>query len=1134
MGKELFSVSTDKVVEGALATSVVIGTVMYVKSKINKKKQEEATKILKIFNDTLGKAEFPKPFNLDHEDGEIRIPQELQEYTLEQIAHGNPYERTLCKVGSILASYNNKRAKTGDPIHSVLCYLHYILLSPSGLMGLTGKDDGDFEKLEMFASFLKGFAQMSGAKSRVSYIARILEVMPTQQQHGSQRSLGQKEPDLKKLFQKSENSYTTLEGLASSTNAEKDFEHLEKLSRRFADSTLRLATMGVTFQKTHSPLTTALLDDIAVGTVVPAVEKKGLFSIDEPAILLPDKDPFNFIKTVREVAASLEDFRNQSTTLLELDPDQLKKLITTETFESSEFNVTSYSRTDSGTTKKTPFTEETKLEVARGYVAILQLTQISADIARLAHYMTAHIRTESASSAAPFAFNTSDATIAARKRCYEMMAYLKNKADKIYQKNAQPLIDHLADVGQVDGLMSPQAAYTLADKVKKFKKGMDNAYKQIEKYNTLNQFEKSREQSHASIQKLEQEVSTVAQKYGVREKELTTLPSSIDCEKINAELTAHIQSLLKHFASKSFIPRAQRTFGSLVSCEDRQVTFDIQSDADLIRLEALAEDFIQQLESGDVAQKKPRPTTRPSAMLGSVSSPDLTFGYMPKTSEDPKVRAQRIRDLFREHTKGFRESTQRYAAEAKPREETKITAAATQEEIARLNAKIFGLETDNTRKQGVIDDTKKRLDESVSEVDQIQKSLGAQISEMQEDFDSRFGQMKEDLDEAQQKIKKTNDSLSSAQEDLEKTKAAHQRESDQVKRSFKYLESLVNAQSKKVSENNRKLKLDLNDLAHSIKEDSLFESLREKMMDHHQEETDFLKQLIVEFRAAAESCAKDSEDVRELIDKANGQVERAKETLEDVKQEIADLRQKVKETEEQANLRLKKMEESHKSEVDEFKATIKDLQDKLGLANQPKAEELQPKAEELQLKVADTTLSRGDNIKRTGDLFEIVVKALEKSEKNLAGTNKGKILELLRDDLKGLKDDLLSDIDFKVMLKQVLGVACQHRGSDGGFAKNATTTGNFVINLIEADSLIRAVIDPNNTTKKLDFERDILRGFLGVNDKKLRQDRTTTANLRNETKGNIFHAAFITDAGSVSRPGVPPVETPPVVAAAAG
>ncbi|APS50234.1 hypothetical protein AVI50_04810 [Piscirickettsia salmonis] len=275
MGKELFSVSTDKVAEGALATSAAVATAMYVKSQIDKKKRKEATQLLEIFDRTLGTVDFPRPFNLDNEDGEVRIPKELQQYTLEQIAHGNPYERVLSKVGSHLSSYNNNRKKTGDPIHSVLCYLHYIMLSPSGLIGLTGRNKKDFEKLEMFASFLKQFAQMPGAKSRVSFIARILEIMPTQQQDGSQQALDQKEQDQDKGFRKSINAYTALQGIADSVNAEVDFSRLERLSRRFADSTLRLATMGASSPSIHAPLTTALLDDIAVGTVVPAVEKKG-------------------------------------------------------------------------------------------------------------------------------------------------------------------------------------------------------------------------------------------------------------------------------------------------------------------------------------------------------------------------------------------------------------------------------------------------------------------------------------------------------------------------------------------------------------------------------------------------------------------------------------------------------------------------------------------------------------------------------------------------------------------------------------------------------------------------------------------------------------------------------------------
>ncbi|OAJ34400.1 hypothetical protein [Piscirickettsia salmonis] len=1118
MGKELFSVNREGLAEGALATSAAVATAIYVKNKINKQKQEEASKLLEIFNRTLGTAGFPKPFNLDQANGEMGIRQELQEYALEQVAHGNPYKRTLYKVGYHLSSYNNHRKKTGDPIHSILCYLHYILLSQAGLMGLTGKDKDDFKKLEMFASFLEEFARMDGAKSRVSFVARILEIMPTQRQHGSQQALDQKEQDQDKGFRKSINAYTALQGIADSVNADADFSRLEELSRRFADSTLRLATMGVSSQKIHAPLTTALLNDIAVGTVVPAIEKKGLFSINESATVLPTDDNLGFIHTIQQVAASLEDFNYQSDTPFKLTDDQLKELIATKAFQSSEFNATDYSRTHSGTIQKTPLPEEKKLKLAHGYVAMLQLAQISADIARLAHYMNVHIRTESASSAAPFAFSTSSSSIATRKRCYEMMEHLKDKADDIYRKNAGPLIDHLQRTSVIDGIIRPQAAYTLAGKLGKFKGELDNAYKQVQQYNKLDQFEKSREQSQESIQKLEQEVSAVAKKYGIREKQLTALPSRIDYKDINAELTAHIQGLLKRFSSKSFIPLAQGTFGSLVSCEGRQITFDIQSDADLIRLEALAEEFIQQLESGNVKPKTIRPVL-PSAMLGSVSGPDLAFGYMPQTSESPKARAQRIRDQLEEHKKGFRESTQRYATEAKPREETKITAAATQEEIARLNAKIFRLETANTRKQGVIDDTKKRLHESTSELGQINESLGAKISEMEE----KDKQIQALIDESSESAEQAQKKLSDAEATITKVEEAREEDRARMKRHFESLQSKVDRLSKHLETRSLSILAELTALAGAIADRTTFNTFRDKYRDEHQRQIDSLKEFTHELKEMAKYYQESSEHVDELIENANLQIRQAKQTLSDLEKKLEDAYQKIQELSTQLaelNGVNKGLESANKELEAKLKTTQEQLKDKSTLATQPKA--------------ANTTaaLSPSDNTRRTGNLFEIVVKALEKSEKNLAGTNKGKILELLRDDLQKHKENFMSDSDFKVMLKQVLGVACQHRGSDGGFAKNATTTGNFVINLIEADSLIRAVINPNNTTKKLDFERDILKGFLGVEDKKLRQDRTTTANLRNETKGNIFHAAFITDAGSVSRPEVGP-EAPPLVAAAA-
>ncbi|QGN94676.1 ATPase involved in DNA repair [Piscirickettsia salmonis] len=1099
MGKELFSVSTDKVAEGALATSAAVATAMYVKSQIDKKKRKEATQLLEIFDRTLGTVDFPRPFNLDNEDGEVRIPKELQQYTLEQIAHGNPYERVLSKVGSHLSSYNNNRKKTGDPIHSVLCYLHYIMLSPSGLIGLTGRNKKDFEKLEMFASFLKQFAQMPGAKSRVSFIARILEIMPTQQQDGSQQALDQKEQDQDKGFRKSINAYTALQGIADSVNAEVDFSRLERLSRRFADSTLRLATMGASSPSIHAPLTTALLDDIAVGTVVPAVEKKGIFSIDESATVLPTDDPFGLIKVIQQVAASLEDFNYQSDTLFQLTPDQLKELITTSPFKSSEFNVKNYSKTGTGKTQTTDLSEAEKLGVARGYVAMLQLAQISADIARLAHYMNVHIRTESASSAAPFAFSTSDTTTAVRKRCYETMALLKKKADEIYQQDAQPLISHLDSAGQVDGLMRPQATYSLAEKLHKFKEALNDAYKDVKKYEDPDHFNVARDQSSASIHKLEQEVAAVAQKYGIGEEQLTKQPfvPRTDYKDINAALAAHVQNLLKHFSRKEFAPLAQSIFGNLVSYKDKQFTFDIQYDADLIKLEALAEKFIQQLESGHVKPKKTR-ATHPGAMLGSVSGPDLAFGYIPQTSEDPKDRAQRIRDHFREHTKGFRESTQRYAEQAKQREDGKIARADTLEEMARLRTLALTQHVAATAAKNGFREIGKELDEANSTIDQLKKSGET---------------MKVDLTTAQDKLATSETLLGQAQD-------AMQKKDVQIRHSFEYLEGLVIEHSKQLEENNQILMEDLRAMANSVPDKEEFKRIRNRQTARHQQQVDFLEKLLVEFRAAAKICLKDSEQVTQLIGNAKEQLVCARAVLSSAERELEKLRKVFESL--SAQYEALKADSEAKAEAQADRIT--ELEDKL-------ASETQPKSEELQRKEVNTALSPSDNTRRTGNLFEIVVKALEKSEKNLAGTNKGKILELLRDDLQTLKEDFMSDSDFKMMLKQVLGVACQHRGSDGGFAKNATTTGNFVINLIEADSLIRAVIDPSNTKKKLDFERDILRGFLGVNDKKLRQDRTTEANLHNETKGNIFHAAFITDAGSVSRP---PVEALPVVAAAAG
>ncbi|RNC77775.1 hypothetical protein ACGP04_04075 [Piscirickettsia salmonis] len=1120
MGKELFSVSTDKVAEGALATSVAVAGVMYVKHKMNQMTQEEANKILEIFKDTLGTVDFPKPFNLDHEDGEVRIPKELQEYTLEQVEHGNPYQRELYKVGHYLTEYSDQRKKTGDPIHSVLCYLHYILLSPSGLMGLTGKGDNDFKKLSMFAQFLERFAQMPGANVRSGYVSLILDIIPTnKEEREALQALKRRDQDQDQKISK--NAYTALQGIADSVNAEADFSRLEELSRGFADSTLRLATMGVTSHKIHSPLANALLGNMAKGTISPKIEKKRSLSWDQPAILLPTDDKLGFIPTIQQVAASLEDFSNQSDSLFQLTDSQLKDLIATSNFKDTNFNVTQYFRKTDGGTGKKKLLEPEQLDVARGYVAMLQLAQISADIARLAHYMNVHIRTESASSATPFAFSTSDTTTAVRTRCYETMALLKKEADDIYQKNALPLIGRLAEARGYDGTKNPQAAYALSGKLTGFKKDLEKAYEEIQKYKDPKHFKVLRDQSDASIQKLEQEVSAVAQKYNIGEEKLTKLPfvPDRDYKEINTELTAHVASLSRYFSSEEFIRLAQGVFGGLVSCKGKQVTFDIQSDADLIRLEALAKAFTEQLET---TSKTYGATPSSAAMLGSVSGPDLAFGYMPSQgSEDPQALDKRLQ----KRKKGFKKSIQRYAAEAKPREETKVAATAAQEKIARLEKELREVKAADTRKKKVIDNTQKKLKKSVSEVDQIQKSLGAQIAEMQE----KNKQLQDLTDESKESIKQAKKETSNAQAEIIQVQEAHQEDRTRMQSYFDSLQSRVLRLSDQLKTSSSSILADLIDLADSVTDKTAFNKFRDKYRDNHQKQIDSLKELVDELQEMATYYQENSKYVRDLISNAKTQMDYAQATLSNLEKQLKAAYKKIDELSAQLaesnaeKERLsdvnKGLESANKGLETELKTTQEQLKDKSTLATQPKAAN------------TTTALSPSDNTRRTGNLFEIVVKALEKSEKNLAGTNKGKILELLRDDLQKHKENLMSDSDFKMMLKQVLGVACQHRGSDGGFAKNATTTGNFVINLIEADSLIRAVIDPNNTTKKLDFERDILRGFLGVNDKKLRQDRTTTANLRNETKGNIFHAAFITDAGSVSRP---PVEAPPVVAAAAG
>ncbi|AMA42005.1 hypothetical protein AWJ11_06185 [Piscirickettsia salmonis] len=109
-------------------------------------------------------------------------------------------------------------------------------------------------------------------------------------------------------------------------------------------------------------------------------------------------------------------------------------------------------------------------------------------------------------------------------------------------------------------------------------------------------------------------------------------------------------------------------------------------------------------------------------MLGSVSGPDLAFSYIPQTSEDPKVRAQSIRDHFREHTKGFRESTQRYAEQAKQREDGKIAGADTLEEMARLRTLALTQHVAATAAKNGFREIGKELGKANSTIDQLKET----------------------------------------------------------------------------------------------------------------------------------------------------------------------------------------------------------------------------------------------------------------------------------------------------------------------------------------------------------------------------------------------------------------------------
>ncbi|QGP56749.1 hypothetical protein PsalMR5_04239 (plasmid) [Piscirickettsia salmonis] len=492
-------------VEAGVAAGAVIAGAYYIKSRIDKKERKTAEEILQAFRETLGQVDFPPPFYSDGE--QISIPQELQAHTLKSFQYDEPYKRCLNEAGRVLIEYRGYRQDNGDSedaIDTMLSYLHYIITSPAGFISLEGDNPQDYEKLQQLARFLSRFSNMKGAVARKSYIDQILEVIPV-------------DPNEEGTKQKV-NAYNDLQAMAESKNAGRDFKNLKMSSRAFADSALRLAAIGASPEKHHRAINGSFLKNLRNGVARKAIEKQGMLNFDIPPILLPGDDKFGFIHAVKETAHALYREENQAAPLFEVEDGQRKIFDKGSLFDGCSPNKKVYSKDAAGRSRDGKASDAQRAQIARGYEAMLQIAQLSTDMMKLAHRMHNHIGMASVAHASPFASAQSDVTATTLARCYQSMAILKQKADRLYQEHAVPLIAHLNQNRKSDRKEGQRVIYEAAREVSQFKKELDNAYGNVQKYTTMQHFQEAQYKSRAEIARLDKEVTDIAERHGFSEQ----------------------------------------------------------------------------------------------------------------------------------------------------------------------------------------------------------------------------------------------------------------------------------------------------------------------------------------------------------------------------------------------------------------------------------------------------------------------------------------------------------------------------------------------------------------------------------------------------------------------------------------
>ncbi|WP_139121683.1 coiled-coil domain-containing protein [Piscirickettsia litoralis] len=723
--------------------------------------------------------------------------------------------------------------------------------------------------------------------------------------------------------------------------------------------------------------------------------------------------------------------------------------------------------------------------MAAGYAAMVKLSQITNEMVKLSRAMYAHIRAETAATAAPFSLTSSLTTKTILERFYLVMEQLKKEADRIYNEEASPLIMHLEHNRRKSRKTQP--AYDMATDVKTAKEGLDEAYRSVQKYRKMSEFQQARARSEQTVEKMNQQVDEVAKKYPfIDEGALPEFKYSRNpnYDGINRDLSGKLQDLADRYNAEEFKALAMQMFADLLTDEDSRLQFNVRSSDDLVRLRGIAEEFIPRVAQ-ELSTKRPQSTNpfdlpvvgpgdqeRESSAAVSAGDRDWIGEDNPEQHSDT-----------RHHAEDFLRTARLYAAQVEETQQGSVTVSQLLEELNRVKE----------------ENHQYRVAARANEVtvEGLQRKAAAHVAKAED--------LQERIDELEAKVAAISESLDASQAELEAARISHETSSGTVAENFEKLKQMVIGRSQKIEKDNASIVDELYELARSVPDQAKFDKFSQRMVQLHKEQVDFLDFLKKELEKAAEHHKHNSEEVTGLIAKASVQVDLANARLREVQEKLDDMREQV--------VTLTR-------DLEDARATIRDLQAQIAAMNPPppsqdQSQEATSKESHLTFRAkggssveVDSVLTDPiDNITRTRNLIKIIETTLKEVEAKEGSENKRKYLRDLVDQLKAHNKTKMSDDQFKKYLKSALGIACQNRSGRG--RKKETNTGHKMIELINNEEKypnIRTVIPG---TGKIDFKNDILKGFLKIEAKYLESSRIESANLRSgNDKGNLFYAEF--------------------------